>query len=281
MNLKFSIVRTALAAVVSAMMASASAHAADPAISAGMDPGGTAVAIIGAGIDYTLPEITARLARDGEGDIVGFDYADEDHRPYATGTTPSTITARTIVASTPNARLIPLRVEAADAMSVARAIAHAAQGPAKIIALDHATAYGPGGRALSEAAAHFSSHLFIIAAGDDGADLNAARNPPATPNILIVTAAGPDGTLFPSSNRGNNAVDLALILPTAPAVSALLPQDSNAAAAYAVATALQLLGSNANLEGEGLKQAIIGLASSGKPGQEQTTKSGLLPATKH
>lgn len=54
-----------------------------PRVPPGVDPGGVAIAIIGGGIDYTRPEIAARLARDGEGEIVGWDFIDNDRRPFA------------------------------------------------------------------------------------------------------------------------------------------------------------------------------------------------------
>ncbi len=54
-----------------------------PKLIPGIDPGGLALAVIGDGIDYARPEIAARLARDGEGELVGFDLVDRDRRPYA------------------------------------------------------------------------------------------------------------------------------------------------------------------------------------------------------
>ncbi len=83
----FQSIRGTLAAAVVVALAATSASAqkaADkPRVPPGVDPGGVAVAIIGGGIDYTRPEIAARLARDGEGEIVGWDFIDNDRRPFA------------------------------------------------------------------------------------------------------------------------------------------------------------------------------------------------------
>ena len=43
------------------------------------------VALLGPGIDYRLPELQKNLARDGEGDLIGWDFADSDNKPFADG----------------------------------------------------------------------------------------------------------------------------------------------------------------------------------------------------
>ncbi len=48
----------------------------------GTDPGGVTVALIGPGVDYTREGLVDRLARDGEGEIIGFDLVDRDRRPF-------------------------------------------------------------------------------------------------------------------------------------------------------------------------------------------------------
>ena len=50
-----------------------------PRVPPGVDPGGVAVAIIGSGINYTRSRDRGkRLARDGEGEIIGWDFVDND-----------------------------------------------------------------------------------------------------------------------------------------------------------------------------------------------------------
>ena len=62
---------------------SGSANADDPKVPAGIDPGLQPIAILTTGIDYTDPAIAARLARDGEGELIGWDFTENDRRPFA------------------------------------------------------------------------------------------------------------------------------------------------------------------------------------------------------
>lgn len=86
-----SLIARPLAVIAAAMMPILAAGAAaiggqpasKPKVPVGVDPGGFAVAVVGEGIDYWRPEIARRLARDGEGEIIGFDLVDGDRLPYA------------------------------------------------------------------------------------------------------------------------------------------------------------------------------------------------------
>ena len=75
---------------------SALAQSKKPRVPPGLDPGGVAVAIADpVGIHYADPQIAQRLARDGEGELIGWDFVDEDRRPFAE---PGTKIAATSVA---------------------------------------------------------------------------------------------------------------------------------------------------------------------------------------
>jgi hypothetical protein len=60
----------------------------NPPVPAGRDLSGIPVAVIDTGVDYLLPEIAARLARDPAGEILGYDYWDLDRRPFDVSLTP-------------------------------------------------------------------------------------------------------------------------------------------------------------------------------------------------
>src|SRR5262249_13897079 len=60
----------------------ATAQGRKPKLPAGLDPGGVAIAILSTGIDYRAADIAQRLARDGEGDLIGWDLVDRDNRPF-------------------------------------------------------------------------------------------------------------------------------------------------------------------------------------------------------
>src|SRR2546423_15285496 len=56
-----------------------------PPLPPGRDPGGVAIALITTGIDYTVLEVGQRLARDGEGELIGWDLGDQDRKPVDGG----------------------------------------------------------------------------------------------------------------------------------------------------------------------------------------------------
>ncbi len=109
-------------------------HAAnDPPIVPGMDPGGPAIALITDGIDYTDPEIAKRLARDGEGELIAFDFVDGDIHPFAAADeTTGTNAAKILLAAHPNARLVIARVDRNQAASIAKAMLFVSRTPAKV-----------------------------------------------------------------------------------------------------------------------------------------------------
>jgi hypothetical protein len=54
----------------------------NPPVPEGRDPGGVTVALVDTGINYTLPAVASRLARDPEGRLLGYDFWDMDDRPF-------------------------------------------------------------------------------------------------------------------------------------------------------------------------------------------------------
>ncbi|MEQ8823098.1 MAG: hypothetical protein RIC14_01855 [Filomicrobium sp.] len=105
----------------------------DPPITPGLDPGGPAIALISDGVDYTDPEISKRLARDGEGEPIAFDLVDGDVRPYAPAeTSDGTNAAKALLTAHPRARLVVARVDPQDATSIAKAMVFISRTPAKV-----------------------------------------------------------------------------------------------------------------------------------------------------
>lgn len=140
-----------------------------PKVPSGTDPGGIAIALIAYGIDYTDPEIAPRLARDGEGDIVGWDFVSGDNRPFAA--TPEagidgTRLARLILSAYARGRLVPLRIAPSDPVQFAQAMRFALQSPARIIAIPTWNARPEIAEVLNAAAARARDRLFVIPAGE-------------------------------------------------------------------------------------------------------------------
>ena len=155
------------------------AYADDPALKPGLDPGGTAVAILADGFDYTNAALAKVLARDGEGEAIAWDAVDQDHRPYAAeglGTA-----AALAAAAGGGVRIVQVRVDTKDAASLARGIAFAVQTPARIV-LAVLPEAGPADHGVLIAAARkFEKPLFI---GSRAA--GAAAPSEDIPNLLVI-----------------------------------------------------------------------------------------------
>lgn len=127
----------ALALVSLIALAFAQTRKDKPRVPAGVDPGGVSIAIIGSGIDYTRPEIAARLARDGEGELVGWDFIDNDRRPFedCVQSVPSRACGHDLIGPLlgTRPRLIPLRVASDRPDTLVASIQAAATMPARII----------------------------------------------------------------------------------------------------------------------------------------------------
>jgi hypothetical protein len=147
----------------------ASAQSAKPKVPPGTDPGGIAIALIAHGIDYTDAEIAPRLARDGEGEIIGWDFVTNDNKPFAA--TPDagidgTRLAKLTLSAYARGRLVPLRIAPSDPTQFAQALRFVLQSPARIIAVPVWNARPEITEMLNAAAQHARDRLFVLPAGD-------------------------------------------------------------------------------------------------------------------
>jgi hypothetical protein len=157
---------------VTALGVAVLAQGAKPPVPPGLDPGGVAVALIGTGIDYTLPEVARRLARDGEGELIGWDLEDKDRKPFdkSKGVTrpewggDGTLAASLLVGAH-TVRLVPVRVDPGDPVSLARALAFVAQTPARVAVLPMWGATRADWEPFRQAAEHFKHLLIVVPAG--------------------------------------------------------------------------------------------------------------------
>jgi len=87
----------------------------NPAVPRGSDPGGVAVGLIDTVVNYLLPELSQRLARKSDGELLGYDYWDLDRRPFDADPVRAllfparhgTCIARLLAREAPVARLVP------------------------------------------------------------------------------------------------------------------------------------------------------------------------------
>lgn len=197
----------------------------DPRLPPGTDPGGVALALISTGIDYTLPEIAGRLARDGEGQLIGRDFVDDDPLPYASAEGDQggrgAVIARAILAEAPSTRLIPVRIDPQKPGSVSEALAFVARTPARAALVDPVGSDGEGD--LMRKAAQEARHLLIvIPAAGALADLE---------NVLAVA----------SRNGGTSSE----------------PRPDTDVAIQSMRLAAEIAESDPSLDGAGLKRAVL------------------------
>jgi hypothetical protein len=219
----------------------------DPRVPPGTDPGGVAVAVISPGIDYTQPNIATRLARDGEGEIIGWDFAEDDAFPFAPAESDGngTAFASVLLAEAPGARLVPIRIDLERPATLLLSIAFINQTPARVVVLTSDGLRPEHRSAIHQAVSQFD-RLLIIMADDEGRGHTASD----VANVLTVGAGVTHGAdqERPFSGEPNPAQ---------------LPR-SLAAMVRAAAIALEIAENEPELDGANLKRAVLArLASQG------------------
>jgi hypothetical protein len=247
--------REALAAAVAAALtgrAAAQQSARKPKAPPGLDPGGVAVAIVGNGINYLRPEIAARLARDGEGDLIGFDLGDNDARPIERVPPPSPTSppgphsslTLLLLREAPAARLVIARRKPGDRDGLAKGVGFVGVTPARIVLL---LPEGPSENwdLLKQAAAHFKRHLIVLPASEAMPAATGALGP----NVLVVGPLASDGA-GPSQAHADL---LAGSVVEGTAAGAMV------AATRVTALAARLAAGDPKLEGSALKMRLLAL----------------------
>ena len=285
-----------LAAGLSIASASAQTGPPKPKVPPGRDPGGIAVAVIGAGVDYRLPEIAARIARDGEGEIIAWDVIDDDARPLASAPVPGrsvpvhagTGMASRLLLQAREIRLIPVRIPEANPLALGGALAFTAQTPARIVVLLTSGDGNPQAQSwkLFTDTARRARHLILItAAGHSGQDTG---NTPLAPNdipldnMLAVTAATADGRIADGASWGAAHVHLAVTLPEASLLSLDTPDRAaaleNAAALRLAALVARVIGGHPGLDGAAIKELVLRHAQPFAGTPEKRTRHGWIDA---
>ncbi|MGQ0455496.1 MAG: hypothetical protein ACT4OU_00395 [Hyphomicrobium sp.] len=231
----------AFAATCCAALAASS----DPPVPPGLDPGGLAVAIVGRGLDYTQPHVAQRLARDGEGEIIGYDLIDADRRPFAVSDADMKA-AELILGEGQTTKLVVIRVDVASKKSTAQGIGAAATMPAPIITVLAMPRDADMAQFLSTVSKRMQDTNFIVPSAGAGAPID-------LPNITVVSAISEAIT---TDNPANLAV------PVAPGAGA-----GERAVGRVAALAARLLAVEPHIRGAALKARLIGLAEPAQSGR--------------
>lgn len=224
-----------------------------------LGPSALPFAIIDSGIDYRDPAIAQRLARDGEGGLVGWDDEARDalpfERPFSEGSGPvlGTALARIVLAEAGASKLVAVRRHPIDPTSLARGISFAAQTPARVVLLGHVGADPHIWSACLEATRHYPS-LLVVAWGPAAVHSPVASGAPA--NLLTVRAVDDQGRPLPADEPG--AADVAVPADDAVRGEAAVGMPPGAlAAARVTAVGLRLLAIEPRHVGASLKARML------------------------
>ena len=168
-------------------------------------------------MNYLLPDIASHLAADGDGRILGYDFWDDDDRPYDTdprrnaffpmhhGTTTFSLLAR----EAPGIPIAAYRFPADDLCRFTALIDHMAGLSVRVVSLSMGSSDREEWACFEQAAAErHPQMLFIVSAGNDGRDIDLAPVYPAAlplDNIVTVTSSDDFGRLGRGSNSGAKA----------------------------------------------------------------------------
>ena len=182
---------------------------------------GIRVALVDSGVNYLLPEIASRLARDEEGSLVGFDFWDLDARPFDANPARSafhpqrhgTRTASLLLEEAPVATLVPYRYPRRAMSRMPDLVEHAAEAGVRVMNISMGSRRRSDWTAFETAARAHPEMLFVVSAGNDDADIDETPVYPASlplDNLLTVTSADNSGLPARGSNWGRESVDLAV-----------------------------------------------------------------------
>ena len=237
------------------------------------------MALIGPGIDYRAREVHERIARDGEGDLIGWDFVDNDLKPFAPdvdcpvqactaeGQRWRTNPARLLLGEAGASKLIVLRTKDGDRGALAAAIAFAARSPARIVPMlakgvaSAGGTPGPDWPIMIEAARRFSNLLFIVPAYGPPIEVPGFDNLPIG-NLLVVSPVSAAGEVAEADLAAPRpAADIAVSVETPGGVAATdpLPDRADQAVARVAALAARLLSADPILDAHELKRKILSL----------------------
>ena len=266
------------------------AGAGDPA-AGGTTAGPVRVAMVDSGVNYLLPEISARLARDADGGILGFDFWDLDRRPFDSNPARSpffpqrhgTQSASLMLREAPLAELVPYRYPRPDMQRMTDLVNAVHANGIVVVNLSLGSNRADLWQAFRDAAAANPHMLFVVSAGNNGRDIDSQPVYPASfdlDNLLVVSSADADGRPARGSNWGRTSVDLLVpaeeVLATDFYGLPRLVSGSTYAAARVSALAACLLEENPEWRAAELKSAILALAEAPAEGATAYSAHGFL-----
>ena len=176
------------------------------------------VAMVDSGVNYQLAEINRRLARDSDGELVGYDFWEMDRQPYDSHPVNSgffvqrhgTRSASLLLREAPMVELVPYRYPRPDMSRMHALVEHADAHDVAIVGMPlGSNSVGDWG-SFERAARAYPHILFIASAGNNGRNIDSQPVFPAAldlDNLLVVSSA--DDFVRPARgvNWGRRSVD--------------------------------------------------------------------------
>ena len=257
----------------------------------GRDPGGIRVALVDSGLAYDLPLFRDRLARDGAGVPLGYDYWDLDPWPYDADVSRGpflpirhgSAVASVLAREAPGATLIPFRYPRPDMSRMGDLVRRAAAAGARILAMPLGSRR-PGDWRAFESTLRGRDMLAIVSAGNDGRDIDRDPVYPAAlalENIVTVTSADGFGRLARGSNWGAVNVDVMLPAENLEIVDFRGASGTASGSSYAVprlaALAARILARDPGLSAAELKARILARATQSPHESQGVVAAGWIP----
>lgn len=209
------------------------------------------VGMIDSGINYTLPQINARLARDSDGELIGYDFWENDSLPFDVHFSSSpfriirhgTATASLLLNEAPFIDLVPYRYPRPDMSRMQNLVEHAANNQVRIIGMPLGGNNLDQWTSFANAAEQHPDILFIASAGNNGRNIDQQPVYPASldlENMLVVTSA--DDFIMPAErvNWGRSKVDYMLPAEEQRVINFQGEQTTASGSSYAVPRAVAL-----------------------------------------
>ena len=176
------------------------------------------LALVDTGVNYNLPKVQEHLALNDEGQLIGYDFWDDDNRPFDKDPRKNiffplhhgTSVFSVLTENLGDLKVAIYRFPANNMCRFSDLIEHAGRAGVRIINLSMGSNSPEDWECFYETAKRHVDILFVVSAGNDGFNIELNQVFPASfdlENIVVVTSADHFGHLPRHSNYGVKSVD--------------------------------------------------------------------------
>ena len=177
------------------------------------------IALVDTGVNYLLQELYPFIATDLDGNITGYDFWDDDQRPFDKdprsnpffplhhGTTVFSVLIRELKGQ----KVAVYRFPAGNLCKFEQLLAHVETHNIRVVAIPMGSKNRTEWLCFEKKARNMPQTIFIVSAGNNGIDIDKQAIYPASfdlDNMIVVSSGNKFGLLGPQSNYGRDSVDL-------------------------------------------------------------------------